>query len=115
MNHPDLDMQEMVRQLRAMKEELAAQSKGSEDARSTVVLDQTSVGRLSRMDALQGQAMANAEEERRRLMVRRIDAALARIDNDDFGACIECDEWIEAKRLAFDPTVLKCMACASLQ
>lgn len=113
MNHPDLDMQDMARQLRTLREELEAQSKGSAGARSTVVLDQTTVGRLSRMDALQGQAMANAEEERRRLMMRRIDAALTRIDNSEFGACIECDEWIEAKRLAFDPTVLKCMGCAS--
>ncbi|MCH8553264.1 MAG: TraR/DksA family transcriptional regulator [Natronospirillum sp.] len=112
MNHPDLDMQDIAQQLRTLREELEAQSKGSEGARSTVELDQTTVGRLSRMDALQGQAMANAEEERRRLMMRRIAAALMRIDSGEYGACIECDEWIEARRLAFDPTVLKCIGCA---
>ncbi|HSP57971.1 MAG TPA: TraR/DksA C4-type zinc finger protein, partial [Halomonas sp.] len=85
------------------------ESKGSRD---TVMLDQSSVGRLSRMDALQGQAMAKAEEDRRQLAIRRIDAALVRLERGEFGECIECGEWIAVKRLEWDPTVLKCIDCA---
>ena len=48
----------------------------AEGARQPVELDQTRVGRLSRMDALQGQAMAQETARRRDNEVVRIDAAL---------------------------------------
>ena len=40
--------------------DLAAQDDLGAEGQKTVILDQQSVGRLSRMDALQGQAMAQA-------------------------------------------------------
>lgn len=112
MNHPELEMESVRERLRAMRAELLEESESSRDARDTVMLDQTSVGRLSRMDALQGQAMAKAEEERRQLALRRIAAALTRIDRGEYGECIECGEWIATKRLEWDPLVLKCIDCA---
>ncbi|NYS61619.1 TraR/DksA family transcriptional regulator [Vreelandella salicampi] len=112
MNHPELDADAVREKLLRLREELKAESEDSEFSRDTVVLDQTSVGRLSRMDALQGQAMAKAEEERRQLKLKRIVGALQRLDNEEFGECIECGEWIGAKRLNWDPLVLKCIDCA---
>lgn len=112
MNHPELDADAVREKLLQLREALKAESEDSESARDTVVLDQTSVGRLSRMDALQGQAMAKAEEERRQLKLKRIVGALQRLDNQEFGECIECGEWIGAKRLNGDPLVLKCIDCA---
>ncbi|MCL7940225.1 TraR/DksA family transcriptional regulator [Halomonas sp. ATCH28] len=112
MNHPELDMETVRQRLESLRQELEAQSRSSSDARDTVVLDQTSVGRLSRMDALQGQAMAKAEEQRRQLALRRITGALSRIERGEYGECIECGEWIGARRLEGDPLVLKCIDCA---
>ncbi|WP_416137750.1 TraR/DksA family transcriptional regulator [Halomonas sp. HK25] len=112
MNHPELDIDKITRQLEDAKAALIDQSYQSKESRATVMLDQQSVGRLSRMDALQGQAMAKAEEDRRQMAIRRIDAALARIDRGEYGECIECGEWIAAKRLEWDPAVLKCIDCA---
>ncbi|MFY0991157.1 TraR/DksA family transcriptional regulator [Halomonas sp. C05BenzN] len=112
MNHPELDMDSVRERLATMRAELLEESESSRESRDTVMLDQTSVGRLSRMDALQGQAMAKAEEERRQLALRRITAALARIEQEVYGECIECGEWIARKRLAWDPLVLKCIDCA---
>lgn len=112
MNHPDIDIEKITRQLEDTKAALIDQSYQSKESRSTVMLDQQSVGRLSRMDALQGQAMAKAEEDRRQLAIRRIDAALARLPRGGFGECVECGEWIAVKRLEWDPTVLKCIGCA---
>ena len=80
-------------------------------ATAVVELDQTKVGRLSRMDAMQAQAMAQAV--RREQTLRRIEAALQRLDNDEFGYCLECGESINIKRLEFDPTVELCIDCAS--
>lgn len=112
MNHPELDADTLRTQLLALREALKAESEDSASSRDTVVLDQTSVGRLSRMDALQGQAMANAEEQRRQIKLKRIFGALQRLDNEAFGECIACGEWISAQRLSWDPLVLKCIDCA---
>lgn len=77
-----------------------------------VELDQTRVGRLSRMDALQSQAMAQETERRRHQELVRIDQALKRLDDDEYGDCLECGEPISPKRLAFDPSVALCIDCA---
>ncbi|WP_404298521.1 TraR/DksA family transcriptional regulator [Halomonas sp.] len=112
MNHPEINIEAITRQLEDTRAELIDDSYQSKESRATVMLDQQSVGRLSRMDALQGQAMAKAGEDRRQLVLRRIEAALARIGHEEFGECIDCGEWIAAKRLQWDPTVLKCIDCA---
>ena len=98
--------------LQAIRQELEALMAGSSEARSTVELDQTAVGRLSRMDALQGQQMALATDRRRALELKRIDSALKRLEDGDYGYCVRCEEPITAKRLAFDPAVTLCVACA---
>ncbi|NNE87336.1 MAG: TraR/DksA family transcriptional regulator [Silicimonas sp.] len=82
------------------------------ESRGTVVLDQTSVGRLSRMDAMQHQAMAEATHRRRNARKGRIDAALLRLDEGEFGYCVDCGEEIAPKRLELDPTTPNCVSCA---
>lgn len=85
---------------------------GSDDRR-TVELDQQSVGRLSRMDALQRQAMAQATQRRRAARRQRIMAALERIDEGEFGFCVDCGEAIPHGRITLDPTVTQCVDCAT--
>ena len=77
-----------------------------------VALDQQSVGRLTRMDALQMQAMAKAVAARRRGRLQRIEHALRRLDEGEFGYCTNCGEDIAPKRLALDPTNDRCIDCA---
>lgn len=101
-----------VERLRARLEELDALSKLAEESRQTVTLDQQSVGRLSRMDAMQAQSMARATEGRRAAERSRIAAALNRIETGDFGFCLNCDEEIAARRLDLDPATPLCLACA---
>jgi DnaK suppressor protein len=84
----------------------------SKEARKPVALDQSSVGRLSRMDAMQVQAMALETGRRRNIELQRIKAALKRLDEGEFGYCLSCGENIAAKRLAFDPTAPLCIDCA---
>lgn len=97
----------------AMIAELQADESGRTDATETVELDQTRVGRLSRMDALQGQAMAKATAQRAEQHLQRLQAVLGRIDEADFGRCRDCDEPIAQARLLANPAVLRCVACAS--
>lgn len=92
---------------------LAEASGATTEDRKPVELDQQSVGRLSRMDALQGQAMAAAIEARRAGRSKAIAAALARMNEGEFGYCEDCGEPIALKRLELDPTVTRCISCAS--
>ncbi len=98
--------------IRARLARLEEEDARSADARETVTLDQQSVGRLSRMDALQGQAMAKATHARRRQERARLAAALQRIADGTFGRCEDCDEPIPEGRLRLDPAATRCVACA---
>jgi DnaK suppressor protein len=83
------------------------------DAAKTVELDQSRVGRLSRMDALQGQAMSLELRRRRQAELQRISKALRRIEDGEYGYCESCGLAIAVKRLEFDPAVGLCIDCAS--
>jgi DnaK suppressor protein len=91
---------------------IEAEETGKEAAQ-IVELDQASVGRVSRMDAMQGQAMAIAANQRRQVELQKIKAALKRIDHKDYGYCLECDEEIAEPRLKLDPASSLCIECAS--
>ena len=105
-----------VRYLRRLREELAALSEASEstsEQRRPVELDQQSTGRLSRMDALQNQAMATGSEARRQARRSALNATIERLGPGDFGWCDECGEFIGIKRLDLDPTFARCVRCSS--
>ena len=107
-----IDIETAKRRLAEKSKELEDLSKISKEARDTVALDQQSVGRLSRMDAMQQQAMAEAQERTRQLDLQRIEQALRRIRDEDYGYCIHCDEEIPDARLAIDPMAECCVNCA---
>jgi DnaK suppressor protein len=98
--------------LLAMKAEIEALGAQNDADRRTVELDQQSVGRLSRMDALQVQAMAQETRRRRRRELARIDAALRQIEEGEFGWCRNCGEAISEARLEIDPAAPLCVDCA---
>jgi DnaK suppressor protein len=113
MQHPSPDPAEVRARLLEQRTALEATSTITADARAPVELDQTSVGRLSRIDAMQVQAMALAIERRRTDAIRRIDQALVRLDAGTYGECVLCGEDIAPKRLELNPAVPTCLPCAS--
>ncbi|MGH6761603.1 MAG: TraR/DksA family transcriptional regulator [Phyllobacterium sp.] len=84
----------------------------SKEYRAPVELDQQSVGRLSRMDAMQQQAMAQNLTRRRQQRKVALERALSRIRDQEFGYCVECSEPIAVRRLGIDPTFQTCVRCA---
>lgn len=96
-----------------LRGQLEAIAQTGSDAAGVVELDQAKVGRLSRMDALQAQAMSQASGRRRDQALKSIQSALARLDNAAFGTCGACDEPIARARLEFDPTATLCIDCAT--
>jgi DnaK suppressor protein len=96
-----------------MKRGLLRAQETGDQAEQTVELDQARVGRLSRMDAMQAQAMSKETGRRRRNTLYEIEAALRRIEEGDYGYCLECGENIAPARLEIDPSAQLCIQCAS--
>ena len=92
-------------------EELTADNALGQSAQKTVELDQQSIGRLSRMDALQSQALAQAQQRRRDVLNGSLQAALQRLKEGEFGYCMECGDEIVDARLLANPAVLKFVTC----
>ncbi len=99
--------------LHARLAELDALEQSTSEDRKPIELDQTSVGRLSRMDSLQVQAMAAAAQSRRIGERRRVEQALKRLADDEYGWCVTCGEKISPERLATDITIAVCVRCAA--
>jgi DnaK suppressor protein len=97
----------------ARRRELQELVQSSAESRKPVELDQTRVGRLSRMDALQDQAMSLESERRRQLELKRIEASLKRLEAGEYGYCLSCGEQIPLRRLELDPTLPTCVSCVS--
>jgi len=107
-----LDPDEARKLLLARLEELKWEDALAAEATAPVTLDQDSVGRLSRVDALQLQAMALASQRRRDAEKDRIDAALRRVRDGEYGCCLTCGEEIGEARLRHNPAAGQCVSCA---
>lgn len=106
------DQNKLKQQLLNLQIELNDLEAFSKESGKTVELDQSTVGRLSRMDALQLQQMALESERRRKVQLAKIEGALGRIHTDEYGYCVDCDTEIDIRRLFFDPTNVRCIKCA---
>lgn len=102
----------MKQKLQTLLDELEQQQQDAQESAKPVKLDQTRVGRLSRMDAMQLQAMSIASSQRRELEMQRIRAALDRVDNEEYGYCLECGDDINPQRLEVDLAATLCIRCA---
>ncbi len=110
---PKIDAKKMKKKLLERRKELEHVIEASAETNTEAELDQQRIGRLSRMDAMQQQAMEEETHRRRDQELARIEAALSRIEADDYGFCNACDEPIAPKRLENDPATPLCIQCAS--
>ena len=108
----DIDLKYYKKRLKERLEAIIAAQESRKKEASPVELDQGRVGRLTRMDAMQQQAMSQAAARLADLERQRIQSALGRMQSGDYGYCIICDEEIAEGRLEFDPSILTCISCA---
>ena len=97
----------------AKQQEFELQMAGADAATKPVTLDQQSVGRVSRIDAIQQQQMAIANQQQTAQLLKRIELALHRIDSDEYGFCFQCEEPIAFVRLQAQPFASLCIECQS--
>jgi DnaK suppressor protein len=108
-----LNLSSFSTQLHALKLDVLQTSALASNAAQPVELDQNRVGRLSRIDAMQGQAMAQANVERQEMLLTEIERALTEIESGEYGRCVACDEFIAVARLEADPVTQRCIVCAT--
>ena len=115
MEKSEIDLKHFRLLLVKLRDDLMEAEQSGLDETNTVELDQTRIGRLTRMDAMQSQQMALEAQRRRKIQIRKIDAAWQRMENGDYGICSYCESFIEIERLEFDPTTVFCSECAGNQ
>jgi len=97
--------------LERLKEELKKQVSQSESSTKIVTLDQTLIGRLSRVDAMQQQNMAISTRQNKAFRLRKIQIALEAIRMENYGYCDKCDDAIGYARLNVQPEANLCINC----
>ncbi|MFP6584848.1 MAG: TraR/DksA C4-type zinc finger protein [Candidatus Hydrogenedentota bacterium] len=110
----DSQTTDTIRQsLTDLRATVQAEKDAATESIAPVELDQARLGRLSRMDSMQQQAMAQEQDRRRDTQLKRIEGAFQRLDKGTYGNCVTCKEPISTERMEFDPTVFFCQACAT--
>jgi DnaK suppressor protein len=115
-DHPGLtpeQREELRTELLRIRAQLHRSMGISEQAARRVTLDQTSVGRLSRIDALQNQGITQGLQVREAARLAGVEEALARLDRGEYGRCPACGGAIPYERLLIFPETATCAACAA--
>jgi DnaK suppressor protein len=107
----DATLSRFRKQLEEMEGELRDAVEGKADATAPVQLD-TSIGRLSRMDAIQSQQMALGLKARQQQSLLRVRNALEAIRQGTYGQCRRCKSPISIERLEAQPDAVLCVKCA---
>ncbi len=108
------DIDKLKQQLLDSHADLEEQILLGSSAGEAVALDQSKVGRVSRIDAMQQQQMALSTLNKSRQRLVKIKVALAAIESGDYGYCKRCDENIGFPRLQAQPEAPLCFACQDL-
>ena len=70
------------------------------------------IGRLTRMEAINAKSIAEANLRNARSRVTKLEQALTRVDDEDFGICTRCERPIPYKRILLVPESTRCVRCA---
>ena len=78
---------------------------------SKPVSPDNAIGRLSRMEALNDRAVSEASLNAARHKLSRLENALGKVDQPDFGICLGCDNPIPPGRILLMPEATRCVPC----
>ena len=105
------ELEELLVDLAALRLELETSLLASASMSDTVELDQGAVGRLSRVDALQAQKLAQAGAQRSELRLKQVLVAQQTAARGEYGVCKLCGDDIGYPRLEARPESPVCVDC----
>ena len=73
---------------------------------------ENAIGRISRMDAINNKSVVEAALRKSKEKLEKLNSALSKIDDDDFGLCIRCHKPIPLGRILIMPQARICVACS---
>lgn len=76
-----------------------------------VTLD-NSIGRISRMDAINNKSITESALRQAEVKLTKLNQALDNLDKPDFGKCVQCKQPIPLGRILLMPESNKCVNCA---
>ena len=71
------------------------------------------IGRISRMDAINNKSVIDAAIRTAKRKLGKLNEAVKKVNQPEFGACRICKRPIHPKRLMLMPQSAKCVRCAS--
>ncbi len=107
----DAQLTELIADLEALGPALVVELQAAKNSAAPVDLE-TPIGRLSRMDAMQAQNMASANQRNIEMRMRLVRQALSAVEDGTYGECRSCEEPIPFKRLKARPEAPFCVRCA---
>lgn len=83
-----------------------------DDEEAKPVAPDVAIGRLSRLDSMQGQQMSLAMQRRRKSELSGLRDALSKVDSPTYGICPLCRKEIPFERLEAIPDAVLCVSCS---
>ena len=77
------------------------------------ITPENSIGRVSRMDAINNKSVVDAALRTKRAKLTKLQVALKKVDEENFGNCVMCNNPIQPLRLMFMPESTRCVRCAA--
>lgn len=99
--------EELLRTLTRLERSVTRHGSASRPAE----MDQTCIGRLSRIEALQNQSFTQGLKEREKIRFEQVLDALRRIEDGSYGICAACKVAIPSERLLVFPETRTCTRC----
>ena len=100
-----------LHQALSQKEQALLSSIAAQSENSAPVAPDASLGRLTRLDAIQQQQMAKAQLAKAKRDLHKVQQILSSWDDEKAGQCRSCEEPIGYERLKRVPDSLICMEC----
>ena len=104
--------EELITLIRAEIEKLSHEAGVLEESVKPVAPDRA-IGRLTRMEAINAKNMSEANLRNARQRIKKLEDALKRVDDEEFGICVRCERDIPIKRLMLMPESRVCVRCLS--
>ncbi len=82
------------------------------DGMTQPISPENSIGRVSRMDAINNKGVADAALRAAKKRLAKLRFAITKLDEPNFGKCSTCGHLIQTKRLMFMPESVNCVRCA---
>jgi DnaK suppressor protein len=105
------DKEKLEQYIRAEIEALKRNIISYKEGAKPVALD-SAIGRVTRMDAINSKSISEESLRKAEIALLKLERALDKIDDPDFGLCMECGEKIPFKRLMIMPGSVLCVECA---